>query len=76
MKSQPLWSPSQENAAKSRMAQFMAEVIPASKGGLGSYAELHAFSVRETESFWSKAWEFLGVIGERGTGPIHELGHA
>ncbi|MGA7327393.1 MAG: acetoacetate--CoA ligase [Rhodomicrobium sp.] len=56
------------------MAQFMAEVIPGSGAGLGSYSELHAFSVRETESFWSKAWEFLGVIGERGTGPIYAPG--
>jgi acetoacetyl-CoA synthetase len=56
------------------MAQFMAEINAESGAGLTSYADLHAFSVRETEAFWSKAWDFLGVTGEKGGGPVFRPG--
>ncbi len=52
----------------------MAEIDAECGAGLKSYADLHAFSVRETEAFWSKAWDFLGVIGEKGAGPVLRLG--
>ena len=56
------------------MARFMAEINAEFGADLKSYADLHAFSVRETESFWSKAWDFLGVTGEKGGGPVLKLG--
>ncbi|MFZ1107767.1 MAG: acetoacetate--CoA ligase [Rhodomicrobium sp.] len=74
MRTTPLWSPPQGAANTSRMAQFMAEIDAECGAGLKSYADLHAFSVRETEAFWSKAWDFLGVIGEKGAGPVLRLG--
>jgi acetoacetyl-CoA synthetase len=52
------------------MARFMAEINAAFGADCQTYADLHAFSIRETESFWSKAWDFLGVVGERGTAPV------
>ena len=74
MKTTPLWSPPQGAANTSRMAQFMAEINAEFGVDLKSFADLHGFSVRETEAFWSKAWDFLGVIGEKGGGPILRLG--
>jgi acetoacetyl-CoA synthetase len=56
------------------MAQFMAEINAEFGLDLKSYADLHAFTVRETEAFWSKAWDFLGVTGEKGAGPVLRLG--
>ena len=74
MKTTPLWSPPQGAANTSRMAQFMAEINAEFGANLRSFADLHGFSVRETEAFWSKAWDFLGVIGEKGSGPVLRLG--
>ena len=74
MKTTPLWSPPQGAANTSRIAQFMAGINAEFGLSLKSYADLHAFSVRETQAFWSKAWDFLGVIGEKGEGPILRLG--
>ena len=68
MKTTPLWSPPQGAANTSRMAQFMAEINAEFGANLQSFADLHGFSVRETEAFWSKAWDFLGVIGDKGGG--------
>ena len=70
MKTTPLWSPPQGAANTSRMAQFMAEINAEFGANLQSFADLHGFSVRETEAFWSKAWDFLGVIGDKGDGPV------
>ncbi len=74
MNAVPLWSPSPQAADSSHMARFMAEINAAFGAGCRTYADLHAFSIRETEAFWSKAWDFLGIIGERGTGPVFRQG--
>ncbi len=74
MKTVPLWSPSAQAAASSRMAQFMAEINGSLGANCHTYADLHAFSIQETEAFWSKAWDFLGLIGERGNGPVFRPG--
>jgi acetoacetyl-CoA synthetase len=34
---------------------------------LASYADLHAWSVAERESFWTAIWDFCDVRGDRGT---------
>jgi acetoacetyl-CoA synthetase len=56
------------------MAQFMAEINAEFGRDLKSFADLHAFSISETEAFWSKAWDFLGVVGDKGGGPVLRLG--
>ncbi|MGO8953590.1 MAG: acetoacetate--CoA ligase [Rhodomicrobium sp.] len=74
MKTAPLWSPAPAMLENSRMAQFMAEINAAFGTSYSSFADLHEFSVRETEAFWSKAWDFFGVIGDRGSGPVFTPG--
>ncbi|HET7669418.1 MAG TPA: acetoacetate--CoA ligase [Burkholderiales bacterium] len=56
----PLWTPSPERIAETHLARFMKEV------GKTSYAELHAWSVAHAPEFWSRLWDFCGVIGEKG----------
>ncbi len=70
MKTTPLWTPSAKTVENSRMAQFMAKINDACGLNCRSYSDLHAFSIHETEEFWASAWDFLGVIGERGDGPV------
>ncbi len=74
MKTAPLWLPSAQAVNGSQMARFMAEINSVSRSGCATYADLHAFSIRETDAFWSKAWDFLGIIGERGSGPVFRPG--
>ena len=74
MKTLPLWSPSPTALENARVAKFMAEINADFGASCRTYADLHAFSIRETAAFWSKAWDFLGVIGERGTGPVFRPG--
>ncbi len=70
----PLWSPLPEVVQNSCMARFMAQINAEFGAQCSSFADLHAFSIRETEAFWSKAWDFLGVIGERAEGPVYKPG--
>ncbi|MDP6026575.1 MAG: acetoacetate--CoA ligase [Pseudomonadales bacterium] len=58
---EPLWIPGEYQRADTRMWEFQQHVDVK-----GSYDQLHAFSVREKELFWSKLWDFCDVIGERG----------
>ena len=74
MNSMPIWSPSAEFANNSLLSKFMREINAERGLNLQSYQDVHAFSVAETDAFWSKAWDFLGVIGERGDGPIFTPG--
>src|SRR3954464_12934132 len=55
----PLWTPSPERAAQTRLAAFMK------LAGKKSYDQLHAWSVNESEAFWNLLWEFAGVRGTR-----------
>jgi acetoacetyl-CoA synthetase len=52
------------------MAAFTAQARTLSSQTLASYADLHAWSVEAPEQFWTAVWDFCGVIGERGAGPV------
>jgi acetoacetyl-CoA synthetase len=52
-----LWTPDPTRAESTRLAGF---------AGGRDYAELHAWSVADPGAFWAAAWEFTGLVGERG----------
>ncbi len=56
----PLWQPTPERAAATRMAALMRQT------GHASYADLWQWSVNQPESFWTTIWDFCGAVGERG----------
>lgn len=67
----PLWTPSGEFMAHTRLAGFMSEAarrtgIDFGTPGMDAYNKLHAWSVDKPEEFWSLVWDFCGVIGDRG----------
>ena len=74
---QPLWQPSPERIARTRLTAFLAQI--ASDWGVhpqgddagqpASYAALHAWSVAHADQFWESVWRFGQVVGERGAGP-------
>ena len=58
-----LWRPGPERVAATRLAQFASEVGFAPT----DYAALHAWSVADPEAFHSRLWDFLGIIGDKGS---------
>jgi acetoacetyl-CoA synthetase len=57
---EPLWVPSPERVAATRMAAFLRRV------GAHDYPSLHEWSVDEPDEFWSVLWQECAMVGERG----------
>lgn len=62
-----LWTPSPERIAATRAAAFCRHV-----GRPIDFSGLHAWSVTDPAAFWDAAWDFTGVVGDKGTGPVVE----
>jgi len=60
MSDKPLWTPSAERIARTRLAAFMR------LAGRAVYAALHRWSIDEREAFWNLVWDFCAVRGEKG----------
>lgn len=62
----PLWTPSRASIEASPIYHFMQACNRNFGLSLSSYADLHAWSVAERESFWTAIWDFCDVRGDRG----------
>ncbi len=60
--SQPLWTPAPEQAAKTNMMRFMADVNQAHGLALSDYDGLYEWSVSEIPAFWEAVWKFAEII--------------
>ena len=58
--SKPLWQPNPNTVSDTPMAIFMQAM------GHGRYDDLWQWSVDQPEAFWTKLWDFCGVVGEKG----------
>ena len=58
---EPLWQPTPEHVAATRMAALMGET------GHATYGDLWQWSVDQPEAFWSTVWDFCGAVGEKGS---------
>lgn len=61
----PIWSPSPERIARSRMMQFMRTISGQRGLPLVEYADLWRYSVDDPQSFWMDLWDFLGIQASR-----------
>ncbi len=66
MNNKVLWQPSSEQIAAARITEFMSHINANESTRLHTYADLHKWSVSQSESFWSYIWDYFDVIGERG----------
>ncbi|WP_420963851.1 acetoacetate--CoA ligase [Brucella sp. IR073] len=66
-----LWTPDAKRIVNSNLARFAREA------GFDpdDYAALHRWSVDEPEQFHSRLWDFLDIIGEKGTTVVEPGGH-
>ncbi len=60
----PAWLPDPAQVSRSNLGRFMHEL------GFDSYAQLHAWSLRERAAFWGRVIERLGVVFGRPPGSI------
>ncbi|SEH58625.1 acetoacetate--CoA ligase [Magnetospirillum fulvum] len=67
--SAPLWQPSPDRIAASRLTAFIAEINRRHALALADMAGLWRWSVERPDLFWDAVWSFCGVIGDRGEGP-------
>jgi acetoacetyl-CoA synthetase len=73
-----LWAPSAQSAAKAevtRYARWLAghggpAIAGTAPGDLVSYHDLWQWSVDAPAEFWTSIWDFFGVLGSRGHGPV------
>jgi acetoacetyl-CoA synthetase len=61
----PLWQPSEQRIAASRLTAFMALVEQRVGRRFDRYDDLHAWSIAEPAAFWSAVWDFVGIVASR-----------
>ena len=65
-----LWQPSPERIAHANITHFTTLVRERHGLNAEDYATLHRWSIEHRADFWSAVWEYGGVIGARGDGPV------
>ncbi len=72
-----LWAPTAQSAGSTeivRYARWLADHggpdTTAGPDGLPSYQALWQWSVDDPAAFWTSIWDFFGVLGTRGDGPV------
>jgi acetoacetyl-CoA synthetase len=70
--STPIWQPSAEHIAATRLTVFMKTADKRWNRRLASadYPSQHAWSIDHPEEFWTSVWEFGEVVGEMGTAVV------
>jgi acetoacetyl-CoA synthetase len=71
-----LWQPGPEVIERARITAYRRwlaterGIALGDGAGPGSYAALHHWSVTEPGPFWDSLWDYFGLAGERGDGPV------
>ena len=62
----PLWTPSADRIARSRLTAFIDFVSSRREAPIRGYRELYEFSVGRPADFWKAMWDFGRIIGDPG----------
>ncbi|WP_169950484.1 acetoacetate--CoA ligase [Microbispora sp. H11081] len=60
-----LWEPTPEVVQGARITRYMEQV-----GRPGDYEDVWKWSVESPADFWTSIWDYFGVVGTRGDGPV------
>ncbi|NBX66647.1 MAG: acetoacetate--CoA ligase [Proteobacteria bacterium] len=63
----PLWQPANAVVQNSRLEAFRQEAEKASGKKFAGYEQLWQWSIEKPDAFWNLAWDFMGVIGDKGS---------
>ncbi len=72
--STPLWTPSANRIANSRLKAFEAWLAEKHQLAFDDYQSLHQWSVDNPESFWESVWQFCNVKAHSPYGKVLEHG--
>jgi acetoacetyl-CoA synthetase len=64
----PLWTPSPERRARTRLTAFMREIEDRHRVSIPDYKTLYEYSLTRVDDFWRAMWDFgeiRGTMGER-----------
>ena len=61
MSSEPLWSPDAARIGAHRLTSFMRSVNSSRNRDMKTFADVHGYSVREPDNFWSDVWDFCDI---------------
>ncbi|KKJ75828.1 acetoacetyl-CoA synthetase [Kiloniella litopenaei] len=62
----PQWVPSEDRVQNAIVTDFMAWLDRQDRTKVNSFAELHHWSVKNIADFWSAAWDYFDLPGEKG----------
>ncbi len=67
-----LWAPSARQIGQARVTGYRRWLADTGRADLPGtdYRPLWQWSVREPEAFWGSLWDYFGVAGQRGEGPV------
>jgi acetoacetyl-CoA synthetase len=65
-----LWEPGPQVRANAKITGYASWLAAEHGLNLPGYAELWQWSVADPGHFWSTIWDYFGVIGTRGGGPV------
>ena len=60
MTKKPLWSPKSSENLLNKFVKYLKN----NKSNFNDYNELHEWSIKNKNKFWSKIWNFTSIIGE------------
>ncbi|MEM7170138.1 MAG: acetoacetate--CoA ligase [Pseudomonadota bacterium] len=63
--SEPLWQPSPQHMAETRLAAFLAFIKQEHGLNFQGYDDLYTWSIDKMEDFWPAVWRFCGVIAQK-----------
>ncbi len=63
---QPIWQPEKAFAERSHLDRFIGYVDEQLPIALSDYESFHEWSCHNPGAFYSKLWDFWGVVGEKG----------
>jgi acetoacetyl-CoA synthetase len=67
MNAAPLWTPSDELKATCHLTRFQHILERDTGARFGSYPDLWRWSLDHMGDFWSRFWDYAGVIGDKGS---------
>ena len=65
-----LWTPSAAAIDRAVITDYRRWLADRALTGASSYRELWDWSVREPAEFWTSIWDYFGVLGDKGPGPV------
>ena len=65
-----LWEPPPDAYRRSRLAEYSAWLERELGVGPADYDQLWEWSTTSVDAFWGSIWDYFGVVGDRGRGPV------